>query len=122
MCYIFAGEDPENYAFISRSVRLSGHSTSVRLESKFWTIIDEIARLQQLSTAKFLNTLYEEALEIHGDIHNFASLLRCTCLLYLSNPVHSIDTAKQQLVESSTKPLTIAQSLGSDIDRIFTKY
>jgi predicted DNA-binding ribbon-helix-helix protein len=33
--------------------------------------------------ARFLTQLYEEALEIHGKVDNFASLLRCCCLNYL---------------------------------------
>jgi hypothetical protein len=34
MCHIFAGQDPGNYAYETRSVRLMGHATSVRLEAK----------------------------------------------------------------------------------------
>ena len=33
--------------------------------------------------AKFLSTLYEEALELNGEVPNFASLLRCCCLNFL---------------------------------------
>ncbi|SKA50783.1 hypothetical protein SAMN02745132_01467 [Enterovibrio nigricans DSM 22720] len=35
MCTIFAGQDTTNYAFHTRSIRLGGHCTSVRLEKKF---------------------------------------------------------------------------------------
>jgi predicted DNA-binding ribbon-helix-helix protein len=83
MCQIFAGQDPRNYAYETRSVRLMGHATSVRLEAKFWSILEDIAAAQKLPLARFLSKLYEEALEIHGDIGNFASLLRCCCLNYL---------------------------------------
>lgn len=84
MCRIFAGQDPCTYACETRSVRLMGHPTSVRLEAKFWTTIEEIAASQDMPLPKFLSLLYEEALEIHGEVQNFASLLRCTCLVYLS--------------------------------------
>ncbi|GLQ74029.1 DNA-binding protein [Vibrio sp. vnigr-6D03] len=97
MCYIFAGQSPENYQFVSRSVRLGGHSTSVRLESKFWTVIDEIATVQHMTTGQFLSLLYDEATDLHGDISNFASLLRCSCVMYLSQPEKVLKTAKQQL-------------------------
>jgi predicted DNA-binding ribbon-helix-helix protein len=83
MCHIFAGQDPANYAFETRSVRLMGHATSVRLEAKFWRIIEEIAAAQGMPLPRFLNLLYEEALEIHGNVSNFASLLRCCCLVYM---------------------------------------
>jgi len=84
MCHIFAGQDPGNYAYETRSVRLMGHATSVRLEAKFWLIIEEIAAAQNMPLARFLTQLYEEALELHGEVSNFASLLRCCCLNYLA--------------------------------------
>ena len=83
MCKVFAGQDPEGYRQINRSIRLAGHSTSIQLEATFWKLLDEIAASQGLSTPKFISTLYEEALEINGQIPNFASLLRTTCALYL---------------------------------------
>ncbi|EGU50017.1 Uncharacterized arylsulfate sulfotransferase-like protein [Vibrio nigripulchritudo ATCC 27043] len=97
MCYVFAGQSPESYDFISRSVRLGGHSTSVRLEAKFWTIIDDIAEKQHITTGQFLSLLYDEATELHGEVSNFASLLRCSCVMYLSQPADVINTAKHQL-------------------------
>jgi predicted DNA-binding ribbon-helix-helix protein len=84
MCHIFAGQDPANYAYETRSVRLMGHATSVRLEAKFWVIVEEIAAAQGMALPKFLNLLYTEALDTHGSVHNFASLLRCCCLNYLA--------------------------------------
>jgi predicted DNA-binding ribbon-helix-helix protein len=83
MCHVFAGQDPARYEQISRSVRIGGHSTSLRLEAAFWDVLDEIAAAQGISTPKFLSLLHDEALEIHGDFSNFASMLRTTCLLYL---------------------------------------
>ena len=83
MCRMFAGQDPNNYAYETRSVRLMGHTTSVRLEAKFWVTVEEIAAAQDMPLARFLSKLYEEALEIHGEVSNFASLLRCCCLNYL---------------------------------------
>jgi predicted DNA-binding ribbon-helix-helix protein len=84
MCHIFAGQDPANYAFETRSVRLGGHATSVRLEAKFWRVVEEIAAAQGMPLPKFLTQLHDEALEIHGQVSNFASLLRCCCLNYLA--------------------------------------
>ncbi len=83
MCKVFAGQSPEGYRQINRSVRIGGHSTSIQLEATFWTLLDEIAASQGLSTPKFIATLYDEAIEINGAIPNFASMLRTTCALYL---------------------------------------
>ncbi|MEO9337773.1 ribbon-helix-helix domain-containing protein [Mesorhizobium sp. SB112] len=83
MCEVFAGQDPERYKSVNRSVRIAGHSTSIQLEAAFWILIDEIAAGQGMSTSRFLSTLYDEALEINGSVSNFASLLRTSCLIYL---------------------------------------
>jgi len=83
MCMVFAGQDPEGYRQINRSIRIGGHSTSIQLEGTFWALLDEIAESQNLTTPKFISTLYDEAIEINGEIPNFASMLRTTCALYL---------------------------------------
>ena len=83
MCRIFAAQAPAGYRQINRSVRIAGHSTSIQLEAVFWNLIDEIAERQNLTTPKFLSQLYEEVVEINGEIPNFASMLRTTCVLYL---------------------------------------
>lgn len=86
MCQIFAGQDPAKYECITRSVRLDGHATSIRLEATFWDILEELAERQDLPLPRFLSTLYDEVLEIHGEVANFASLLRVSCMLYLQGP------------------------------------
>ncbi len=83
MCRIFAGQPRENYANQTRSVRLGGHSTSIRLEAVFWHVLEEVAESQGMTLAKFLTLLYDEVLELHGEVRNFASLLRCACLTYV---------------------------------------
>lgn len=83
MCRVFAGQDPNGYRQINRSIRMGGHSTSIQLEATFWELLDEIAAGQGLTTPKFISKLYDEAIEINGEIPNFASMLRTTCALYL---------------------------------------
>jgi predicted DNA-binding ribbon-helix-helix protein len=84
MCKVYAGQNPGGYKSINRSIRIGGHSTSIQLEAVFWQLLDEIAQSQHLSTPKFISALYLEAIEINGEIHNFASMLRSTCALYLT--------------------------------------
>jgi predicted DNA-binding ribbon-helix-helix protein len=84
MCRIFAGQPPEAYSYQTRSIRLGGHSTSVRLEAAFWSILEEIAAAEHVSLAKFLTTLHDEVLEFRGEATNFTSLLRCACLTYVA--------------------------------------
>ena len=101
MCEIFAGQNPKNYAFETRSVRLMGHVTSVKLETKFWEVIEEIADAQNMTQAQFLTQLYSEALEIHGEISNFASLLRCCCLMFKSGGVEATDLLDRETAQAS---------------------
>ena len=83
MCEVFAGQDPQRYRPVNRSVRIGGHSTSIQIEAAFWVLIDEMSASQGMSTSRFLSTLYDEALEINGSVPNFASLLRTSCLIYI---------------------------------------
>ena len=101
MCEIFAGQNPKNYAFETRSVRLMGHVTSVKLETKFWEVIEDIADAQNMTQAQFLTQLYSEALEIHGEISNFASLLRCCCLMFKSGGVEATDLLNLETAQAS---------------------
>ena len=96
MCRIFAGQDPAGYEYITRSVRLDGHSTSIRLEAVFWDLIDEIAASQEMTTPRFLSTLHDEVLEIRGEVQNFASLLRVCCVRYLGGPEAVMGSARAE--------------------------
>ncbi len=87
MCEIFAGQNPADYAGVTRSVRLNGLSTSLRLEARYWRMVDEIAQSQGMATPKFLSTLYDEVLELHGEVRNFASLLRTACLVHMESKI-----------------------------------
>ncbi len=82
MCQIFAGQNPANYQPSTRSLRLNGQSTSIRLENAFWEIIDTIAAGDGVSTPAFISKLHSEVLELHGEAPNFTSLLRCACLIH----------------------------------------
>jgi predicted DNA-binding ribbon-helix-helix protein len=83
MCHIFAAQSPKNYTSQTRSVRLGGHVTSIRLEMVFWDILEEISNAQDMPLGKFLTELHDEVMELSGTNGNFASLLRCACLTYV---------------------------------------
>lgn len=99
MCQIFAGQDPLSYEPVTRSVRLGGHSTSIRLEGKFWEILDEIATQQGMTTPRFLSTLYDEVLDLHGEVRNFASLLRVSCTRIMESRNETMAEAEAELRE-----------------------
>jgi predicted DNA-binding ribbon-helix-helix protein len=80
------GLGQDDCACVARSLRLAGYATSIRLEVAFWNILDEIAEAEGLTTARYLGTLYDEALARDGEITNFTALLRVTCTRYLRGP------------------------------------
>ena len=82
MCHIFSGQSPERWTSETRSIRLRGHSTSIRLEAAFWETLEKIAHSQDVTVPQLLTQLYDEVLDIQGEIGNFTSLLRCACLTY----------------------------------------
>lgn len=84
MCHVYASTDPAACEAITRSVRIHGLVTSVRLEARFWEILDEMAAAEGMSTPHFLGVLYDEILDLRGEVRNFASLLRVVCTTYLS--------------------------------------
>lgn len=102
MCKIFAQLDSRAYASETRSVRLCGHATSIRLETLFWSVLEEIAAEQGVTLGRFLTTLHDEILEIRGEVTNFASLLRCACLTYVGS-VRTDPTARQALAAAAAR-------------------
>jgi predicted DNA-binding ribbon-helix-helix protein len=80
MCHLFASHCPESYAFETRSIRLNGQSTSLRLEKVFWGILEEIAADEGMSVPRFISTLHQEILLLRGEVPNFTSHLRCICV------------------------------------------
>ncbi|HUW36307.1 MAG TPA: ribbon-helix-helix domain-containing protein [Rhodocyclaceae bacterium] len=84
MCKIFIGADPELYRSRSRSMRLHGVATSIRLENLFWQVLEEIGGRDGLSVALLITRLYDELSEAGGDCANFSSFLRVCCGRYLA--------------------------------------
>ena len=85
MCKIFAGQDPENYSYVSRSIRLDGQVTSIRLEGLYWSVLDDVAQAQGFTTPEFISKLHREVMDLRGAPKNFTSLLRSACLIYTDN-------------------------------------
>ena len=82
MCEIFIGADPLSYESRTRSVRLHGVVTSIRLEHLFWDVLDEIAGRDGLTVVQLIEKLYDELIAARGEAGNFASFLRVSALRY----------------------------------------
>lgn len=84
MCQIFSSADPALYASRSRSLRLHGVSTSIRLENLFWQVLEEIAGRDGMTVNRLITRLYDELVEAGADTANFTSFLRVCATRYLA--------------------------------------
>lgn len=110
MCDYFAATDPIVYESRRRSLRIHGVSTSIRLENLMWDVLAQIAVETDCSTNTLISKLYDEVSARHGDVSNFASFLRVTCLRHLARSPASSDG-------SDSLAHSIGASLGDKITR-----
>lgn len=82
MCEIFIRASEESYASESRSLRLHGVATSLRLEQLFWQVLEEIAGRDGMRVNQLIERLYDELVAYRGEVANFTSFLRVCCLRY----------------------------------------
>ncbi|MDM0114755.1 ribbon-helix-helix domain-containing protein [Variovorax sp. J22R133] len=82
MCEVFISADPQSYDSRTRSVRLHGVVTSIRLENLFWQVLEEIAQRDDMGVVQLIEKLYDELVTARGDVGNFASFLRVSALRY----------------------------------------
>ena len=61
---------------VSRSIRLNGKSTCIRVEDAYWRILELVARRQDVPVTKFLSLLDLEVQYTRGAVPNFSALVR----------------------------------------------
>jgi len=94
MCEFFINADPILYESRSRTVRIHGVVTSIRLENLMWDTLAEIASEEGKSTNCLIATLHDEILGRRGEVANFSSFLRVTCLRFLLRKTEASSTVK----------------------------
>lgn len=90
MCRLFIGAEPQLWQSVTRSLRIDGVVTSVRLENFFWSALEDIAGRDDMSVSRLLGKLYEESRAEGHDLDNFASFLRVCCGRYLALQVNGL--------------------------------
>ena len=85
MCEMFLRGDPALFEKKSRSIRIEGHVTSVCVEGIFWELLERISGEQDMKLSQFISELYREWLINTGEVNNLSSILRVTCLNYLTH-------------------------------------
>lgn len=84
MCDIYTSADPIHYEQRTRSMRIHGVVTSIRLENLCWDILARIASKDQMTTNQLISQLYDEIITRQGRVDNLSSFLRVSCMRYLS--------------------------------------
>jgi predicted DNA-binding ribbon-helix-helix protein len=75
-------EQSREYIPEKRSFRILGHSTTIRLERAFWSVLDEMAAEEGVTAGALITRIYEHCL-VNND-KNLASCLRVVCLKYIN--------------------------------------
>ncbi|SFX61415.1 Ribbon-helix-helix domain-containing protein [Pseudomonas sp. NFACC49-2] len=78
---------------LSRSIRLNGFATCLRLEQVYWDILGDMAQLNNCSISTLLSHVDREVHLRHGGVRNFSGLVRVVCV------VHSLKEAGMEVVE-----------------------
>jgi len=111
MCRVYINADPILYESRTRSLRIHGVITTVRLENLFWDVLHEIAGLENLTTSQFAAKLYDELVALRGEMPtNFASFLRVCCLRYLSMREAEKPVAKPDARVASASSISFSDS------------
>ena len=84
MCQVYANTDSILYESRTRSLRIRGVLTTIRIENLFWDVLTEMAAHEKLTTNQLIVTLHDEVSEHRDEVSNFASFLRVCCLRYMS--------------------------------------
>lgn len=84
MCKLFINADPDLWVSSTRSLRIDGMVTSVRLENGFWAILEEVAGRDGMNVPQMLTRLYHESIDAGHDLGNFTSFLRVCAMRYLA--------------------------------------
>jgi len=114
MCQIFINADPTLWQSKARSLRLHGVATSIRLETLYWRVLEEIGKRDGMSVNQIITKLHDELIAAHGEVDSFASFLRVCCARYLmlqlagripsdlAIPIRSLDPAYVLAGESAS--------------------
>jgi predicted DNA-binding ribbon-helix-helix protein len=87
VCEFFVKADPIAYEQRSRTVRMHGVLTSIRLENMVWDTLAEMAEEEGCTTNALIATFHAEIHAHRGEVPNFASFLRVCSMRYLRRKV-----------------------------------
>lgn len=111
MCDYYVNADPILYESRTRTVRIRGISTSIRMENFVWDVLARMAAEEGVTTNALVVQFHDEILRNRGDVQNFTSFLRVTCLRFLSRQCNNLELALAETQEAVIEPLNQAPHL-----------
>ena len=111
MCEYFVKADPISYEQRSRTIRIHGVLTSIRLENMVWDILAEMAEEEGCTTNHLIVQFHDEILAHRGEVPNFASFLRVTGMRYLRRKLTQAERAADR--EAVHSPNAVALGVAS---------
>lgn len=81
---------------LSRSVRLNGFATCLRLEQVYWDILSAMAKVNCCSVSALLSHLDREVHLRHGGVKNFSGLVRVICVVHSLKEAESAATVQSR--------------------------
>ena len=101
MCKLFINADATLWSSSTRSIRIDGMVTSVRLENYFWDTLATIASRDDMNIPQMLTRLYHESIDAGHDLGNFTSFLRVCCMRYLALQLNGAIPINQDIAINS---------------------
>lgn len=122
MCRLFIGANSHLWESQTRSIRMDGMVTSVRLENMFWTVLEEIAAKDDMNVPQLLHQLYNESIDEGHDLGNFTSFLRVCCLRYIDLQLRGLLAPRgQENILSTNEILSLEASMrGTSTEKVAT--
>jgi predicted DNA-binding ribbon-helix-helix protein len=111
MCRLFIGANSQLWESQTRSIRMDGMVTSVRLETMFWTVLEEVAAKDDMNVPQLLHQLYNESIDAGHDLGNFTSFLRVCCLRFIELQLKGLLAPNGQNLLSTEEILTAEAKL-----------
>ena len=93
MCEYFVKADPIQYEQRTRTIRIHGVLTSIRLENMVWDVLAEMAEAEHCTTNHLIVQFHDEILAHRGEVPNFASFLRVTGMRFLRRKLSETERA-----------------------------
>lgn len=108
MCEFFVKADPIQYEQRSRTIRIHGVLTSIRLENMVWDILAEMAEAEGCTTNHLIVQFHDEILAHRGEVPNFASFLRVTCMRFLRRKLTEAERASPPKEDAAPRSRIVA--------------